>query len=422
MDKKYNIVILSSPHPKKIAGIVAYDVKCALERAGNNCLLITNSYMKDKEDNIISLCSYITDKYRRIKGKFEYLLKNNSKIDSKYYFNTSDESKRPSRYKIILNKLNFVPDAFIYLFPQNFLTVRDLYYLNNITNAPIFWYMMDMNPMTGGCHYAWDCVGYKQKCGRCPGLHSNNPNDITNINWNYKKEFIEKTNIIPIAASEWQMKQLTESQLFVNKKKFKILLPVDDKMFTPGNKIKARKKYNLPLNKKILLFGSVNIFEPRKGYLELIKSFNKLKKLKTDIIILSLNEFSALIENDIPFETYFIGKLTHEELITAYQASDLFLNPSIEDSGPSMLNQALMCGLPIVSFEMGVAMDLVMTNETGYRARLFDTDDFASGICTLLNISDYEYNKISETCRMKAISTFGYDIVSNEFNNIFFNN
>ncbi len=29
-------------------------------------------------------------------------------------------------------------------------------------------YMMDMAPMTGGCHYAWDCEKYKMKCGGCP--------------------------------------------------------------------------------------------------------------------------------------------------------------------------------------------------------------------------------------------------------------
>ena len=53
---------------------------------------------------------------------------------------------------------------------------------------------------------------------------------------------------------------------------------------------------------------------------------------------------------------------------------------SIEDSGPMMINESIMCGTPVVCFDMGVARDLVHTGRTGYRAALRDSSDLAFGI------------------------------------------
>ena len=60
-----------------------------------------------------------------------------------------------------------------------------------------------------------------------------------------------------------------------------------------------------------------------------------------------------------------IGYLSHEDLVHAYQASDIYLSPSVEDSGPMMLRQAAMTGIPTVAFNIGNALDLYLMVKLG---------------------------------------------------------
>ncbi len=101
----------------------------------------------------------------------------------------------------------------------------------------------------------------------------------------------------------------------------------------------------------------------------------------------------------------FAGLLSvKNELPKAFQAADLFVCPSIEDAGPMMVNQAIMSGTPVVAFEMGVALDLVHTGVTGYRARLKDSDDLAKGMKDILSLSEIELTKMRENCRNMGLS------------------
>jgi glycosyltransferase involved in cell wall biosynthesis len=90
-------------------------------------------------------------------------------------------------------------------------------------------------------------------------------------------------------------------------------------------------------------------------------------------------------------------------LAAAYQAADTFVCPSIEDSGPMMINESLMCGTPVVSFDMGVAGDLVHTGTTGYRARLGDCRDLARGIGAILALSPDQRDAVARECRQLAL-------------------
>jgi glycosyltransferase involved in cell wall biosynthesis len=100
----------------------------------------------------------------------------------------------------------------------------------------------------------------------------------------------------------------------------------------------------------------------------------------------------------------------NEELASAYQASDIFLCPSIEDSGPMMINQSIMCGVPVVSFELGVSLDLVLTGETGYRAKLRDSNDMAEGIFYFLRLADDDYLRVSKNCRDLAMKLYSPEV------------
>lgn len=432
------ILILTTSHPKKNAGIVASDLFKGLnEIKGNDVRLVTKDWDKYKNKNINSIDTNFTEYkrrvfnfLRRIVNKLSKILIGNNKIidseiksDPDYAMLVNDQTVLFYNTERILNRAGFTPDIIIVLFMPHFLSFQNLHELNRLTNAPIYLYLMDMAPLTGGCHYAWDCKGYLGKCGNCPALFSKTEHDQSRINWDFKNKYLEKTNITAIAGTEWQYRQLQNSSLFSNKSKFKILLGIDDCMFKPGNKDEARDIFKLPQNKKIIFFGAAYFDRNRnKGFKELI---NALEILKTNTIDLT-NIHIAIAGNRkeeldslFPFDFTYLGYLNHNQLATAFQAADLFVSPSIEDSGPMMVNQSIMCGTPVVAFEMGVALDLVITGRTGYLAKLKNCDDLANGINYVIKLSDNEYRTMSENCRQLALSTYTYQIQIQKFIDIF---
>ena len=50
---------------------------------------------------------------------------------------------------------------------SNFLSPRIVNYLIN-KNIKVFFYLMDMELITGGCHYNFNCMKFKKDCHPCP--------------------------------------------------------------------------------------------------------------------------------------------------------------------------------------------------------------------------------------------------------------
>jgi glycosyltransferase involved in cell wall biosynthesis len=420
MNKK-NIVILTGVHPFKDSGRSVYDFKNILNDNGHNVLIVTNSLLFNKKlKNVISVKSIFKVVLSRIikKISFKYTKHIHKKIDPNFYMIDYNSHNREYDVNKILKKIKFKPDAFIYLFPHNFLNEKSLYELNKITGSPIYRYLVDMAEITGGCHYAWDCEGYIKNCGDCPGLFSEKSNDETYENLKFKKKYIDKTEVYPIVGSEWLMQQLLKSSLYKDKKSYKILLPIDEKVFYNQNSENAKKSLGLPLDKKIIFFGAVNYLEKRKGAKELLNSLKILNQLLTNEISNNIHlafagKADETFVNQLEFKSTHLGYLDYKELSKAYNAADVFLCPSIEDSGPSMINQSLMCGTPIVSFYMGVALDLIIDYKTGYKAEIGNCDDFAKGIKEILELN------LKNNCLKHAKLINGKEKIYEDLNRLF---
>ena len=108
-----------------------------------------------------------------------------------------------------------------------------------------------------------------------------------------------------------------------------------------------------------------------------------------------------------------------ETLAKVYQAADIFVCPSIEDSGPMMINESIMSGTPVVSFNMGVAADLVQSDKTGYIANLADSKDLAKGIHKIFSATKPEYQSLAANCRELGLRLLHPDIQLNSFISLF---
>jgi glycosyltransferase involved in cell wall biosynthesis len=404
--------MLNSNNPLRAAGIVALDLFNEFQKKGHTVRLLVNDYYSEYPDGIISMETSFMLWKNNMKEKVTRRIKFRKPIptDSNYHFHELREQKSFYSVKSLLKSAGIKPDVILVLFAGHFVNTKDIYELNKLTKVPVFWLMYDMAPLTGGCHYAWDCKGYQNSCGNCPGLLSGDPLDISHTNILNKKIFIDKTDIHLITASEWQHRQAVSSLLFRNKPIDKILLSVDPAIFKPGNRNELRARMNIPVDKKVIFFGSVYLSHKRKGMYYLLESLKILKEKLVDnelgskiLLLVAGREIDEIAES-LPFQYQYMGYLDNTYgIASAFQTADLFLCPSIEDSGPQMINQSIMCGTPVVAFEMGVSLDLVITGQTGYRARLKDQNDLAEGIYNILSQDENSYSELSGNCRKLAL-------------------
>ena len=86
-----------------------------------------------------------------------------------------------------------------------------------------------------------------------------------------------------------------------------------------------------------------------------------------------------------------------------------------------MINESIMCGTPVVAFDMGVAPDLVINGKTGYRAALKDSIDFSYGIKSIINLGTEKREELSVNCRNIGIRKCHPSKQANDFFNLFNN-
>ena len=171
------------------------------------------------------------------------------------------------------------------------------------------------------------------------------------------------------------------SILFSQSKNLVIPNPVNENIFYPFDKMVAKEKWNLPIDKPIILFGAMaGVNNPYKGWMELKKALNSLSPNIANIVVFG-SSFSQEIVDSLKQNVYFVGHVKEEtQMALLYNAADLFVAPSLADNLPSTLIESMLCGTPVVSFKVGGIPDIVSHCDDGYLAEYRNVQDLAYGI------------------------------------------
>lgn len=274
------------------------------------------------------------------------------------------------------------------------LTVEIIANLYAHYRCPIIWILMDQEPVTGGCHYSFGCDGFTRQCGNCPQLKNlRGPKDRTRVVWLRKQKHLSNIPLTFVAPTTWVAARVKESSLFRNHRVEVIPLAIDHTVFRPFDQQIARDLLHLPQDKKVIFFGASSLADRRKGIKFLLEAFQQLSSavardrpdLAEKILLLIVGRLDVDFRDSLPFPSQHV-RYFHDDvtLALAYQAADVFVCPSIEDAGPMMIPQAMLCGTPVAAFNSGGAPDLIETMKTGYLATYKDTSDLANGIYCLL--------------------------------------
>ena len=345
-------------------------------------------------------------------------------LASKYcFYNETMGSGSFMNFHEYIEHIPFQPDAIILHWVSEFVDLRVIKQLQQHYRVPVFWYLMDMAPMTGGCHYAWECEGYLNTCENCPAVTWPQYQSVHRMLM-HKKELLDHMAVTALAPCSWVRAQLERSTLFRDKPIRDLMLAINHEVFMPGDKHAVRKKYGLNPAKKIIFFGASSFEDPRKGMRYIVEALKQLyrdhERLYEKLLIVTAgNPPAEKLIQMIGFEHKHIGFLQGEQaLAEGYQLADVYVCASIEDSGPMMINEAIMCGTPVVAFDMGVASDLIIERQTGYLAELKNIDDLKRGIESIIDLTDETYSFMSKKCREVGLKKLGEANQINTFVNI----
>lgn len=405
--KPKRVLIISSVSPNLDGpGKLSLNVYNALKNQGVDVDLLTK-YPVENHPEIL----YVWKKRNIINAFRERFVYHLIKKQKKgYYFFYQKEKFPPVPTKDVVKVIDKKYDLVYIQFWQGLLSFETVKAIYNKLHCQIHFAGVDYSQMSGGCHFFSDCERYKIGCGKCPAFNSNDINDFTHWNVNYRKKILDEVKPV-VYGNTYMQSFYNKSLLLKNVRKFTSSMLIDTNLFIPHSKDIARLNFNIPSSKFVILFGCQQLNDERKGFKYLIESlriFNSLlrEEQHNDILIITIGHNYDEIKHSIPFESRNLGFVSFNKLPLVYSSANIFLSPSVNDAGPMMVNQSLCCGTPVVSFEMGTALDCVKEQGTGYCAELKNSKDFAQGIYNLYSLNEKDMSEISSKCRQFALDNY----------------
>jgi glycosyltransferase involved in cell wall biosynthesis len=280
---------------------------------------------------------------------------------------------------------------------------------------PVVWTLRDMWPMTGGCHYSGECDHYKNDCGKCFQLHSNNDLDLSRVVLNYKKHNLPR-GINYVAISDWVKSVAQNSSLLKNEAIRVISNNVDCSMFFPVEKNLAKKILDIKTEKKIILSGANDLNDFYKGFQKYIEALKYLDKNRYFLVF--FGSFDPKIAQSLGFEFYNFNML-HDtiSLRLIYSAADVFISPSIMDAFGKTIAESMACATPVVCFDATGPKDIVDHKKNGYRAKPFEPEDLAVGINWVLENRDYP--TLCSESRKKVERYFDVKVIARKYDELY---
>ena len=368
------ILQINAVYKNSSTGRICFDLHEFLIKNLHECLTVYGNRKCEYPDSVY-VGNFLTQKFSalvsRITGKIGYSR-----------FNTKKIIKIIKEYK---------PDVVhIHNLHANFVSIPKLLEYIAKNDLPTVVTLHDCFFYTGGCtHYtANGCYKWQKRCQNCKFNNLTWLFDKTSKMFDDKKRlFSGIKNLAVVGVSDWITKEAKQSPIFEHAKTVqRIYNGIDLSLFRPINS-DFRKRLNLE-DKKIILGVSSGWSEKsdRKGF----KVFCSLARLLKDneiIVLVGTVEHVCLPDNIINIPaTNDIG-----QLVDIYNAVDVFLQASTEETFGQVVAESLACGTPVVT-NTSTANPELINDKCGTVIKEFTVDNIYNAIEEIFAKGKAEYS------------------------------
>ena len=262
-----------------------------------------------------------------------------------------------------------------------------------------FWFL------TGGCtHFtAVQCSKWQTDCNRCP-LTAREYNSwfikpAKHVLEDRKRYLGAIKRLSIVGVSRWVADDVRKSVLKNAFSVQHIYNWIDLKTFCPKGKAALREKYGFS-KEHFIIMGVSASWSAAKG----INVFHGLADILPKDCKIVLVGDSSSIENKHAKIQYIPRTSSIEELADMYSLSDVFVNPTIQETFGKTTAEALSCGIPVVGYRGTATPELVGEDETcGFLVDSLNPEDFLKKIQIIMQQGTKSY---SEPCRERALQLF----------------
>jgi glycosyltransferase involved in cell wall biosynthesis len=278
----------------------------------------------------------------------------------------------------------------------------------------LVWTLHDMAPLTGGCHWTYECSKFAEQCGACPQLGSHSEKDVTREIWLRKRQnlaTLDSRQLHIVTPSRWLSSEAKRSSLLSRFACSVIPSGLDTDVFAPRDRLAARSNLGITPDAKVILFAADGINVRRKGLHLLLDAVKGLQSKR--VVLLSLGPGDApTVEG---FDCRHLPPLDDDErLSSVYGAADIYVAPSECDNLPNTVLESIACGVPVAAFAVGGIPDAVRPGVTGCLARMGDVADLRDAIDRLLERDD-ERAQMAKACRRIAVEEYGLEVQARRY-------
>lgn len=373
------------------AAKISWEIKSALENRGYE----VSMFVADKRSNDPKVKIIPRQKWRKVLG---FLLSIDDLLKTDWILKTKE-----FREADIIHCHNLHGRFF------NLATLQKMSKLK-----PVVWTLHDEWAITPHCACTFEEKRIKNGLFVCSSI-SFPPrllwNNTKYLSWR-KNRIYQNSKLNIVTPSNWLRERVQKTTL-KNQKIEIIHNGVDTKIFYPRNQKDSRERLGLPHDKKIVLFVADSSKEnPWKGWSYAEKIIEKYSD-REDILFLNIGNHSEM--KDLK-NLKFIKHLNSSEIMSLYyNSADIFLFTSIAENFPLVVLEALACGLPVVSFDVGGVKEVLVSGENGYLAEYKNMNSLSSGIEYILSLDEDKLEKMKKESSSKIREFFGVEKMTKKY-------
>lgn len=370
------------------AAIVTYRLMRALRREGVDARMVV--YTKRTDDpNVAVVSTRFVRGMKFLLERIQILLSNGFSRRKLFKVSTGSVGCRVHAHPWV-KEADVVALGWV---NQGLLSLRGIRRLGRM-GKPIVWTMHDMWNLTGICHHAYECGGYRlDGCGNCQFLSGQSRADLSRAVWQKKMDLAARVPIQYVAVSRWLADRARESLLLRDRPVEVIHNAIPADYFSP-DAIPAGSPdplESLGAGELRVVMCAARLDDTVKGLPYAVEGLNYIfdnypdvARRMTAILVGEIRDPHALDNLRLPHIC--LGRVNDTAMLRQiYAHSQVVLSTSLYETLGGTLVEGQSMGCVPVTFDRGGQVDVVQHKVNGFIAEYKDPASVAEGIIWAVN-------------------------------------
>ena len=181
------------------------------------------------------------------------------------------------------------------------------------------------------------------------------------------------------------------------------------------NKVKQEIE-QIKYNNNTKVFLAVGRIVSQKNYPLLLKSFSNLLDENIILLIIGAGNIDGIIK-DKPENVYFLG--IKKNVVDYMLNSDALCLSSSYEGFPMVIIEAMNCGLPVISTNVGGVSDAIKDGINGFLCDTLLLDDYTLLLKKFLNLNNEQREKISKINIMEFNQKYHINVIARKYIEIY---